>query len=177
MPAPFTLAYSGATDQAYGVAGMALALVAGDAIHLFGGVDLDAPAGANLIPGGWETVTANPHMAAKAVWNRQLRDFRAICTMLLGNVACRRRLSGMQWPDATLSRGISEVIRPLGAEMCALEDDECDAVFESAHAMVSRMFAHPQVCRAMRALSETMERRRRMSTDEIVEYLTAQGLG
>ena len=68
---PTSLHYTDDRDMAYGVAGMTITLVALDGEEYFAGIDLDAPAGEQMLMSHDFGFKGNPRMSAKIVWERR----------------------------------------------------------------------------------------------------------
>lgn len=172
--ASFNLRYTDDRDKACGIAGMAITLVACDAMHLLSEIDYDAAPGSNMRMVNVFAVGGNPRMSAKVVWNQSVKDLRAVLSMVLGNVACRQRLgTGLA---ASHDNSLRLLVREQGAAHCSLDADECDALMEDCRNYVSRIFRHHAIPAIADSMSRRIMERHRMSAAEIIEYLASLGL-
>ncbi len=85
-----SLRYTDERDKSYGIAGMAITLVACDGEHLLAEIHLDAEPGECMVMTHDFGFKGNPRMSAKIVWEQTLKDLRITTSMALGNLACRR---------------------------------------------------------------------------------------
>lgn len=176
MAQRINLAYSDENDKIYGISGMALTLVACNGEDLLAEVRVDAPAGANMVMSHDFAFNGNPRMSAKIVWAQTMKDLRAVTSMTLGNIICRRRLLHGSSVEDSLIADLRGLVRTEGAEQCGLDSDEADALFGACLSYVERLFAHAAVCAVARRLADRLAERRILSSAEIVEYLDSQGL-
>lgn len=176
MTEPINLSYSDETDKLYGISGMAITLVACNGEDLLSEVRVDAPAGANMVMSHDFAFNGNPRMSAKIVWAQAMKDLRAVTSMTLGNIVCRRRLLRGTPVEDQLIAGLRDLVRGECADQCGLDRDEADALFGACHSYVERLFAHGAVCAMARRLAERLDERRTLSGTELVEYLDSMGL-
>ncbi len=173
---PLTLKYSDERDKAYGIAGMAITLTACDGAHLLAEIDLDDDAGSNMHMSNIFAVDGNPRMSAKAVWAQSVKDLRAVTSMALGNIACRRRMLGSAAVGAAADSGLRRLVRELGKDQCGLEADEADALFDSCSGYVRRIFAHSAITGVADGFCKHIIECRRMTATDMVEYLASLGI-
>lgn len=168
--------YSNDRDKARGCAAMAIALMACDAEDLISTVNLDAPAGSNMVMSHDFAYPANPCMGAKILWKNNVKDLRAMTTMVVANITCRSYLADAKAPDADTLEAIRAAVHTEGADVCGLEADECDRIYNSCMATVRRVFGHRSVMDATDRFAAHLVVRRSMSLSEIIEYLSSLGL-
>lgn len=172
-----SLKYSDERDKAYGLVGMAITLVACDGQELLAHISLDGDADNDFEMSHEFFYRGNPRMAAKYMWDSDVRHLNIAARMILGNAVCRayvlrgrRELSGDQ------RRAIRDVLREVAAENCALVKEEADSVFDDSFSFVHRLFSHVGVHSIADSFSEELRRRRTMSAAEVVELLGQLGV-
>lgn len=169
-----SLKYGSERDKACGIAGMAITLVVCHGAHLLSEVDFDAEPGSNMRMAGTFAVPGNPRMSAKAVWEQSLKDLRAVISMVLGNVACRRLL-GTGAP-ASADAPLRLIVREQALNLCSLEPDEADALYADCQRYVRRIFGHQAVPAIADTVSRRIMERHRLSAAELVELLAGLGI-
>lgn len=174
--AALTLKYNDIRDKAYGIAGMAITLVVCEGSHLLADIDFDDRDGHNMHMATVFAAGGNPRMSAKSVWAQSIKDLRAVTSMALGNIACRRRMltTSVALPDA--EDALKDIVREQGAAYCALEADEADALFDSCNSYVRRIFSHAGIPAVAEQFSQRITDRRKMTAAEVVEYLASLGV-
>lgn len=170
-----SLKYTDNRDKAYGIAGMALTLAVCDGLHLLNEVDYDDCAGNNMHMAAVFVASGNPRMSAKSVWSQTIKDLRAVTSMVLGNIACRRRMLSNHGYTAD-EPAVRELVRQQGMVYCSLESDEADALYDSCQSYVNRIFAHTGIVPVIEQFSQRIADRKRMSAAEILETLSALGV-
>lgn len=173
---PNCLKYTDLRDKAYGATGMAITLVAIDAEDLFTEITLDDSDGSLMHMAVDFGIEGNPRLSAKIIWSQALKDLKTITSMALGNIACRRRLMRSQAIEREALDKLRELTRQQGAEACGIEPDEADALFDSCHNYVHRLFANPEVQSIARQFCDHITDRRSMTANEVIEYFAARGL-
>lgn len=170
------LKYADETDKAFGLAGMAISLVAWDAEAWLDAIDLDAAPDAAMRMSADFYLTLAPHVGAKAVWEQALTRFRLTAAMTVANVACREmahaghaRLSAEA--DAALRRALDDE----GAELCGLDPDEVSAVYGKSLAYCQRLFTHPGVSALAGQLAEALAAQRSLDAPSVFAILAPLG--
>ena len=170
------LKYTSAQEKTYGIAGMAITLVATDSHELLREIRLDNPAGNNMIMSHDFGLTGNPRMSAKILWNQSLSDLKTSVAMALGNIVCRRYvLSRTRVSDEDLSE-LHRVVREEALSSCSLDNDEADRLFNSCYNYSQRLFGHQGVQNATHSFCRQLEERRTLSQGEVLEILARLGL-
>lgn len=166
-----SLKYTDATDRAYGLCGMALALFIYDSEQYIASLSLDAPAdrGIGFTPDFF--VVKNPKMSAKTLWKSEYRHFQLTSAMVIGNLLCRsltRRRSELskQVSDLMLSHLLRE-----GEDACGLEPSEVRELLAEPFAYLRRIFLHPRVGATMTSMVEELTRRHTLPRDRVLAYL------
>ena len=85
-----SLRYTDERDKTYGLAGMAITLVAIDGEKYLCEINLDADAGEGIVMTHDYGFKGNPRMSARIIWEQTLAELRMTTSMTLGNIACRR---------------------------------------------------------------------------------------
>lgn len=171
-----TFRYTDDRDKARGCAAMAIALMACDAEHLMDTINLDAPAGSNIVMSHDFAYRGNPRMGAKGMWQNSLKDLQAMTSMVLANVVCRRYLADAKAPDADTLAAIRDAVRTEGADICGLEDDESERLYNNCMGTVRRVFGHRSVVDAADRFAAHLVVRRTMTLSETIEFLSSLGL-
>lgn len=170
------LNYSDGHDKSFGLAGMAITLVACDGQELLIGIDMDDTDGRSLLMSPEFTAKGNPRMSAKLVWTQSLEHFKLATSMILGNLMCRHYILRHK----ALASDIADMLRSLARneadELCALETDEADAIFNNCYNYVDRLFNHPGVRSIAEEFAEELRSRRNISASEIFDFLSRRGL-
>ena len=161
-------------DKSYGVAGMAIAVVAYDTEDMLASVSMDAEPGHTIEFGSEFFYNANPRMSAKIAWNELIKHFRLATGLMVANtmsrnyVQHRRRL-----PDDT-ARALREAVYNYGADDEAqLEKDEIEAVLQRNIEFFDRLFQMQAVHDATHALAADLVEKRSFSAAEIVDRLAS----
>lgn len=172
----FSLAYADDRDKSFGVAGMAIALVACDCQDYIREINLDAPAGHNIVMSHDYGFRGNPRMSAKIVWEQSVKELRVTTTMALGNIACRSRMLRNRSLDKKETQSVRDAVRTDAAECCALDTDEADALFDHCLGYVDGIFSHHAIPPVVNGFVARINEQRSMTIAEIVETLARFGL-
>ncbi len=171
-----SLRYADERDKSYGIAGMAITIVALDAQDLLDGIDLDAEPGHTMRMASHFGMRGNPRMSAKILWEESVRDLRVTTSMALGNLTSRRWVAR----NEPLSSGdvdtLRLAVRSEGARHCDLEQDEADALFDHCNEYVSRIFRHSGLPPVVHAFVDRLLQQRSMTTAELIDTLAQLGL-
>jgi len=167
-----TLKYADETDKSYGLAGMAISLVAWDAEEWLDAINLDAQADEAMRMSTEFYMTIAPRVGAKALWEQSLNRFRLTAAMVVANVACREMAyrghsSLPNEADSALRHALSDE----GAEMCSLDQDEVSSVYGKSLAYCGRLFTHQGVKQLAGTLADELRKRRSLTAAEVFELL------
>lgn len=167
------LKYTDEKDKAYGLAGMAISLVAWDAEELLDSIDLDASADEAMHMSSEFYLTLAPRVGAKAIWEQALKRFQLTAAMMVANVACREMVKNNHSnlpgkTDAELRNALYEE----GAELCALERDEVSQIYGKSLNYCYRLFLHPGVKQVASSFAEQLTQNRKLTSDEILSLLS-----
>jgi len=170
------LRYADERDKIYGLAGMAITLVALDGEKYLSEINLDAPAGEGIVLSHEYGFKGNPRMSARIVWEQTLSDLKMTTSMTLGNIACRRYVLGHRGIADDDIRPVREAVRAEGHDHCSLDDDEADRLFDGCLSYVQRVFRHPGVQEVAQNFAGHISRKRTISGAEAIEILSSLGL-
>ena len=163
-------------DKAYGIVGMALTLVTSGNEQLISAIALDDADGCHIHMVPDFGFSQNPRMSAKIIWAQSIKDLRAVTSMVLGNIACRRQLLKSRPIERETLVLLEDLVREQATEYCALDKDEAELLFDSCHRYVRRLFDSVGMQRVARSFCDRIVERRNMSAVEVVEYLASLGL-
>lgn len=167
-----SLKYVDETDKSFGLAGMAISLIAWDAREWLEAIDLDAaPDEAMRMSADFYFTTA-PRVGAKAVWEQALTRFRLTAAMTVANVACRHmsHLNHASIPE-TADSSLRRLLSDEGRELCSLDDDEVSRIYGKALSYCIRLFSHPGVKNLASSLATELREKRELYADEIFHIL------
>lgn len=167
-----SLKYVDETDKSFGLAGMAISLLAWDAKEWLDAIDLDAAPDEAVRMSADFYLTTAPRVGAKAVWEQALTRFRLTAAMTVANVACRHishqdHASIPEKADSALRRLLGDE----GHELCSLDDDEVSRIYGKALSYCLRLFSHPGVKNLATSLAGELRAKRELSADEIFHIL------
>lgn len=165
------LKYSDDTDKAYGLAGMAIAMVAMDGERLLESMSLDAAPGeaVRFTPDFY--FSGNPRLSARIAWYEILKHFQLSTGMIIGNVMCRSYVGKHCAVADNVRQGIYECVAQEGHDSCSLDDDEIQQLFSKSYNEMHRMFIHSGVQAVAREFATTIGRVREMSRGDVIEQL------
>lgn len=167
-----SLKYADEIDKAYGLAGMAISLVAWDAEEWLDTINIDAQADEAMQMSAEFYLNIAPRIGAKALWEQAFKRFQLTAAMTVANVTCRElvrkhhgSISGAA--DSALRSALADE----GADLCALEQDEVSQIYGKALNYCNRLFMHPGVRQVAKSLSDALVDQRRLSAPEIFSIL------
>lgn len=165
------LKYTDATDRAYGLCGMVMAMFIYDADDYIRALSIDAPADDGLMLTPDFFVVNNPHLSAKAIWNNDYRRFQLSSAMFIGNLLCRsitRRKSDISREVSDLL--LSHLLRE-GEEACGLEPTEVRELLAEPFSYLRRVFMHPEISSVVKTMAEELSSKRTLDRDRISSFL------
>lgn len=164
--------YADETDKAYGLAGMAISLIAWDAEEWLDAINLDAPADSAMEMTSEFYLTLAPRVGAKAVWQQASQRFKLTAAMTVANVACREMaLRSHGFLPADADSELRALLADEGAELCGYEPDEVSRLYGQALTYCSRLFGHPGVCKLADQLATRLVENRRLDALEVFALL------
>lgn len=171
-----SLRYSDERDKIYGIAGMAITLVACDEEDILSGINIDAEPGECLELSNECALKGNPLLSAKIVWTQSVKDLKTITTLALGNIACRRYVLSHRSLSSNDTHDLRHAVRTEALEYCALDADEADNLFNNCMSYVDRIFRHSGVHDIAHSFAETLKTKRTMTAVEVIDLLAQLGL-
>lgn len=166
------LRYTDPKDRTYGVTGMAIALVLWDGEPMLAAVNIDNPAGQSMQFTPAFGFTGNPRLTASLAWRELLKQYELSAAMIMGNAMCRAYVGQSRPVTSATTAALRAIIRDEGREVCQLDDDEIDLVYNKTYRYLDRVFSHAGVASIAHRFAQTLEQRRAMSATEVFEDLT-----
>lgn len=170
-----TLEYLNEDDRAYGLAGMAVALAALDAIDRVVEFSLDSD-GPMVIFSNEYFFNSSPAVSPKAVWENLMRNFHITASMVISNVMARSMVRMHEDVPQDILKSIYEEIEAEGKETCGLEEDEVKSFYDRTFYSQRRIFANPRLSPAISELASVFSRKRRLSGMELQDELALLNL-
>ncbi len=165
--------YTDDTDRSYGAAGMAIGLMVFDGEETLSSITLDGDPNDMVVLSPDFYFAGNPAVSAKSVWNQMLKNYNISLGMLMSNFLCRHIVNGKHNLPSELRDFLHQLAREEGHEICSLDDDEIDSLFDKNFNYLNRVFAHRGVQSVARDFAETLLKRRTLSRLEVLELLDA----
>lgn len=167
------LSYRNDTDRCYGAAGMAIGLVVMDGEEMLDGIDVDAEPHEIMEMNQDFFFSGNPSVSAKTAWNRMLRNFNLMTSMMIGNVMCRRMVLDRTELENEMLAALHARLMQEADECCSLEQDEAERLFNKDYTYLHQVFLHRGVQQVARDFAAKIERERRFTRAEMLEELRA----
>lgn len=164
------LTYIDETDRSYGLSGMAISLAVLDNGEKIMEINLDGDDPINFSHEFF--FTGNPRCSAKVVWNELTNNFNLSMAMALGNILSRRIASEHVSFAEEEQKTLREIAINEGRDICGLETDEVETLWEKDLHFLSRVFGHPQIQRLTKEMAQEIRRKRTLSRQEINEILS-----
>ncbi len=171
----FTLSYLNEDDKAYGLAGMAISLAALDAMDRVAEVSLDN-AGPMVTFSNQYYFSGSPSISPKATWDNLLHNYYVTSAMVISNVMARSLVRLRRDVPSDVMKKIHEEIADEGRDVCSLEDDEIETIYDKTRSYMGRIFRNPRLHPAIEDFARTLSRRRSLSGNEIIDELRALSL-
>lgn len=168
-----TLRYRDERDRAYGVAGMAVALVLWDGGPFLAAVSLDNPVGESVEFTPAFGFNGNPRMTASLAWREMIKQFELSTAMIMGNAMCRSYVVASRPLTGDERQALRETIVEEASAVCSLEEDEVDRMLGKTHRYLDRVFMHSGVTNLVHEFANSLKQRRRMTAMEVFEILSA----
>lgn len=165
------LKYVDERDKSFGIAGMAISIVALDGEQYLESLSIDAPLGHSVELSEDFYFTGNPRLSAKIAWNEMLRHFRISSGMLISNAVCRNYVQHRRKLSKEIVELLKSTISQVAIDSCSLEQDECDDLFEKDFAYFDNLFSYARVHEIATQFADEIVRKRSMSAPEIIEQL------
>ena len=166
----FTLKYSNEDDRAFGLAGMAISMASLDALDRITEVFMDAE-GPMVTFAHSYYFSAAPSVSPKVVWENLMANFQLTTSLVLSNMMARSLVRLGEEPADEIFNEVRALVREEGREICSLEDEESDMVFDKMLRHSRRLFHNPRLHPAVKQLAGVISRRRRLSVIDLAEEL------
>lgn len=168
---PIVMKYRDELDKSYGAAGMVLCLSVFDANDLFTAVTLDGD-GPGCIQFTPEFFFAgNPRLSPRGAWQYILGHYRISVGLAVANALCRRMVLDNEKVDKKLRDELFNAAFDDGRNYCQLERDEVESIFDEAFDNMTRLFSDSRVRKAMDSFADTLQRHRRLSHIDVIDFL------
>lgn len=168
----YDIIYSDDTDRSYGLTGMMVSLAVFNSEEKILEINLDSrPDTIFFSPDFY--FSGNPRCSAKIVWGELASHFRLALAMAIGNILSRRLVSQNTEVSSAERRSLHDLAVEEGAEVCGLEPDEIEKIWDKDFDYLNRVFRHPKVQRITNDIASQIERRRSLSRYELLELLSA----
>ena len=166
----FTIKYSNEDDRAYGLAGMAISMASLDALDRITEIFLDADGPMVSFTNDYY-YAFSPSVSPKAVWTNLLNNLQLTTSLVLGNIMARSLVRLGREAEDEVFNEIRDLVRQEGSDVCSLDREEADAMFEKMMRHSRRLFYNPRLQPAVRELAGVISRRRRLSVIDLAEEL------
>ena len=171
-----SLRYSDERDKTYGIAGMAITIVALDGEKYLSGISLDAEPGEHIAMSYDYGMRGNPRISAKNNMGTgcqrpatvHINGTRQHC---LPPVRSRHRPLGSADTEA-----IRLAVRSEAGTHCELDNDEADRLFDGCLSYVLRIFRHPGIQEVAHSFCGRSHSDVRCRAAEVTELLSSLGL-
>ena len=167
------LKYADEEDRAYGVAGMTIAMMLWDGEPFLASVNLDNPVGRSIEFTPSFGFSGNPRFMASLAWREHLKQFELISAMIMGNTICRSYVRRSTPLSSDISSALRSFISEEGRQVCSLEDDEIEIIYNKTRRYLDRVFTHSGVTALARNFADTLHHRRQLSAAEVFDILSA----
>ena len=165
--------YTDEDDKCYGITGMAISMVVFDSDEVLSAITLDTSVDGNVEFIPQYCYSGNPHVSVKAMWNKILESYQISMGMVIANVMCRNYVYRRSSMDGALRFEMLNLLKPDGREVCSLEDDEIEQLFDKTYSYLHRLFNHRGVQDIAREFASYLKNHRRMSRTDVIEQLRA----
>lgn len=167
-----SLKYINETDRAYGLAGMAISLMAWDVEDWLESINLDAPADEGIRLSDEYYLHLAPGVGAKAVWEQSLKRFQITVAMTIANVTCRQFSQlGLRVLPKEIDTTLCQILSDEGESLCALETDEVKIIYSKSVNFCTRLFSHPGVKQLTVELAKTLIEKRNLQAIDVLSIL------
>lgn len=174
MNSKTNLRYADERDKSYGVAGMAIAVVAYDCEDALAAVNIDAEADGCIEFGNEFYFYANPRLSAKIAWTELLKQFRLATGLLVANAISRSYVQHRRRLPAENIDAMRRAVHECGqSEDVQLDEDEIDAIFNRNIDFFDNLFQRQVTHDAATTLAADLVSHRRLSAAETLDRLAA----
>ena len=165
--------YTDEEDKCYGITGMTISMVVFDSHEVLSSINLDKSVEGYIEFIPQYNFSGNPHISAKATWNKLVESYQTSIGMLIANVMCRKYVHHRSSMDGAIRMEMLKLIKQEGHDVCSLEDDEIEKLFDKTYSYLHRLFNHYAVQDIAREFASYLKNHRRMSRTDVLEQLRA----
>lgn len=167
-----SLKYNDEDDRAYGLGGMAMAMVIWDNDQYLMALNLDADPdeGLEFTPDFF--MFRNPKSSPRAAWNDSVERFQLSTGLLVSNVLCRALVREKHDIAPQLRQTLVRCLHDEGSGAADLTAQEVDTIFSKAYNYFHQIFSHPTVATLAGKLVESMKKDRQLDRDAVMEILS-----
>ncbi|MCM1224531.1 MAG: hypothetical protein NC548_59795 [Lachnospiraceae bacterium] len=164
--------YVDEVDKSFGLAGMAISLTAWDKHDMISSITLDAEGEDSSITFSPEFFfSQNPRMSARIAWNELVKQYQMFVGMVIGNIMCRKTAGKNDRMGEELASDIYSLVEDEGLDLCSLEKDEIEIIFNKTYNFLSDFFSDSRMAAAADRFASDLRLRRSMSTYDIEDEL------
>lgn len=167
------LLYTDEKDRSLGLAGMAVSMVVWEGKDMLAEINIDAEPGKGMTFTPDFHFSGNPRMSARIVWHQMIKQYELSTAMLLGNIMCRSYIGKGHSLSSSVNSLMRAMARDEGKEVCSLDDDEINHIYEKTFNYLERIFTHHAVLPIIDEFSTSLIKRRKLSATEAFELLDA----
>lgn len=170
ISAASALKYKNEEDRVYGLAGMMIAVASMNAIDRVALVSIDAE-GPMVTFSNEFYFPGSQSASPKATWRRLFDNFQITSAMAISNILSRRFIHERTAEIEDMLTPLREVMILEGEEVCSLESDEVERIFNRMLSHSSRIFGNRRLTSFIDEFAGIIARRRRLTGREIEEEL------
>lgn len=166
-----TIKYIDDNDRSYGLTGMAISMVVLDNGEKLVDINIDrSPEPLGLSHDFF--FSGHQHFSARRVWSEIAENFHLAIAMAMGNLLSRKMILKRDIFDETDERDLYNLAVREGADICGLDSDEVEKIWNKDYNYLRRVFAHPTIQKVAKELADEICRRRFISRQEINDILS-----
>lgn len=166
-----SFSYKDESDRCYGATGMAIGLVVFDGEDLLSAIDIDNDAHRLLEMADDFFFAGNPSLSAKSAWDKMVRSFTLTSAMTISNVMCRHIIKEGGQIQNHVKRTLHDVIVDEGCDVCSLEEDEVERIFNKEFSYLLQIFNHQGVQTVAHDFASALAARRRLTRGDVIDHL------
>lgn len=166
-----TLKYVDETDRSFGAAGMAIGLVVYRGGNMIASISLDREPGRMMEMTPDYYFAGSPEASAKSAWRQMLTNYNLSVVMTLSNVLCRTLGAHGTAPKPQTRQLLHDAAAQEGRDVCQLDDDEIDSMFDQKYDYLSKVFSHYGVRSLAHDFATELASRRELSRIDVLEML------
>lgn len=168
-----SFSYTDEQDRCYGAAGMAIGLVVYDGEELLASVSLESEPHETVQLTQDFFFAGNPGVSAKSAWNQLVKNYNIGTSMIIANLLCRYLVNRRSYMPEALRKELFDLVAEEGAEVCALESDEVQRLFDKNFNYLSRVFSHRGVQTVAHDFASALASRRTLSRLDALDLLAS----